>query len=425
MVYATKFHVLKRTLCIAAVTAAMIWQPAQASEKLVVMGHKVHQDTITAGPTGDVTEEWRKSHNATVEWITLGNDPLRERLFRELSLGNTTVNIGFVLNAWATPNIAALLTPLDEYLNKEPIEKFDDISQPMTKAMTFGGKVYAIPYRHATQGLHYNEAIFKERGISGPPATAEELIEDARKLSFTRPDGTRTYGLVLGAYTHQISLLRAMGGEFITPEMKFGGPPEALVNYYQTINALFKEGVLPEAMTTFDQNSPLEWMSQGRVAMVIYPMARNAQLNDPKRSKYPGQIKTVAVPAATGSGHEVAPGIFEYWAMAIPANAKNKDLAWSFIREASSPENTVREALAGNGPVRASAYDDPKVREMLPYADEERKSFLAGSPAIPAFDNTARVADIWSETFQAAMLGLMSPEDAAAELKKRVSALLP
>jgi len=425
MVDATRIDVLKRTLCFAAAMAALIWQPALASEKLVVMGHRVHQDTATAGPTGDVTMEWRKAHDATIEWITLGNDPLRERLFRELSLGETAVNIGFVLNAWATPKIAGLLTPLNDHLKKEPIEKFDDVSQQMTKAMTFGGKVYAIPYRHATQGLHYNEAIFKERGIAKPPATVEELIADARKLSFTRADGTKVHGLVIGAYTHQISLLRAMGGEFITPDMKFGGPEKALVNYYRTINALFKEGVLPEAMTTFDQNTPLEWMSQGRVAMVVYPMARNAQLNDPKRSKYPGQIKTIAVPAAAGSGQAVAPGIFEFWAMAIPANAKNKDLAWSLIRELSAPQNTVREALAGNGPVRATAYDDPKVREQLPYADEERKAFLNGSPAIPAFDNTAKVADIWNETFQSAMLGFMSPEDAAAELKKRVSALLP
>ncbi len=414
-----------KTLGAAAVMAALMWQPAMASEKLVVMGHRVHQDTATAGPTGDVTAEWRKGHDATIEWITLGNDPLRERLFRELSLGETSVNIAFVLNGWATPKIARLLTPLDDYLKKEPIANFDDISQQMLKAMSFGGKVYAIPYRHATQGLHYNEAIFKERGIAKPPATTEELIADARKLSFTRADGTRVYGLVLGAYTHQIALLRAMGGEFVTPDMKFGGPDKVLVNYYRTINALFKEGVLPQAMTTFDQNTPLEWMSQGRVAMVIYPMARNAQLNDPKRSKYPGQIKTIAVPAAAGSGKTVAPGIFEFWAMAIPANAKNKDLAWSLIRELSTPQNTVREALAGNGAVRASAYDDPKVRAMLPYADEERKSFLSGSPAIPAFDNEAKVADIWNETFQSAMLGLTSPESAAAELKKRVSALLP
>ena len=79
-----------------AITALFAAGPALAAEKLVVMGHRVHQDAATKGPGGDVTAAWRTANNAEIEWITLGVDPLRERLFRELSLGETAVNIGFV-----------------------------------------------------------------------------------------------------------------------------------------------------------------------------------------------------------------------------------------------------------------------------------------------------------------------------------------
>lgn len=411
---------------IAAVVGVVLFvYPAVAAEKIVVMGHRVHQDTATVGTGGDVTADWRKTNDTNVEWITLGNDPLRERLFRELSLGETTVNVGFVLNAWATPKIAKLFTPLNDYQAKAPIANFADISQSMLKAMTFDGKIYAIPYRHATNGLHYNESFFKERGIDHRPRTVEELIDYAKRLTYVRPDGTHMTGLVLGAYSHQIALLRAMGGAFITPELKFGGPDKAIVAYYQTIRDLFTAGALPKAMPTFDQNSPLEWMSQGRTAMVIYPMARNAQMNDPRLSKHAGQVNVMVVPAAAGSGLAVAPAIFEFWAAAIPANAKNKDLAWSFIRHLSTPDSTVREALNGNGPARASAYEDPRLRQKLTYADEERKAFLNGEAVIPAFDNYAKAAEIWKENFEAVMLGFMSPSDAAADLRRRVSALLP
>lgn len=417
-------RVFKGILTAAGVAGLLCFNPAAAVEKIVVMGHRVHQDAATTGPGGDVTAAWRKANNVNVEWITLGLDPLRERLFRELSLGESAVNVGFVLNAQATPLLAKRFAPLNDYLAKAPIAEFAGISASMVKAMTFDGKIYAIPYRHATQGLHYNEAFLKERGIDHPPRTVEELIDYAKRLTYVQADGNRVSGLVLGAYSHQIALLRAMGGAFITPDLKFGGSDKALVAYYQTIRDLFAAGVLPKAMPTFDQNTPLEWMMQGRAAMVIYPMARHIQMNTPKLSKHAGQVKTIAIPPAAGSGLTVAPAILEFWAAGIPANTKNKDLAWSLIRHLSAPESTVSEALNGNGPVRVATYDDPRLRQMLPYALEERKAVLSGEPAIPAFENAPKAADIWKENFEAAMLGLMSPAEAAADLRTRVSALL-
>lgn len=407
-----------------AITALFATGTALAAEKLVIMGHRVHQDVATKGPGGDITAAWRTANNAEIEWITLGIDPLRERLFRELSLGETAVNVGFILNAQATPQIAKRFTPLNDYLAKAPIADFSGLSPSMIKSMTFDGKIYAIPFRHATQGLHFNEAHFKERGIDHPPKTVEQLIDYAKRLTYVQPDGNKVSGLVLGAYSHQIALLRAMGGSFITPDLKFGGPDKALVAYYQTIRELFVAGVLPKAMPTFDQNTPLEWMMQGRTAMVIYPMARNAQMNDPKLSKHAGRVKTVAIPAAAGSGQAVAPGVFEVWAAGIPINTKNKDLAWSLIRHLSAPESTTSKALNGNGPVRLAAYDDARLQQLLPYAREERSALLNGEPAIPAFENAPKAADIWKENFEAVMLGLMTPAEAAADLRKRVSALL-
>src|SRR5690606_34522756 len=154
-----------------------------------------------------------------------------------------------------------------------------------------------------------------------------------------------------------------------------------LTSYFALIRELFEAGVLPEATTTFDQNTPLEWMLQGRAAMTIYPTARNVQMNDPKLSRFPGDIETFAVPGS--SAGTPAPGIFEFWAMAIPRNSADKEAAWDFIRHVSTQEATTLEALNGNGPVRASTYDDPRVREQIAYADEERKAFLSGEPAIP------------------------------------------
>ena len=40
-------------------------------------------------------------------------------------------------------------------------------------------------------------------------------------------------------------------------------------------------------------------------------------------------------------------------------------------------------ALNGNGPVRASTYEDPKFRLTVPYADEERRVLLVARIPLP------------------------------------------
>ena len=57
--------------------------------------------------------------------------------------------------------------------------------------------------------------------------------------------------------------------------------------------------------------------------------------------------------------------------MCIPKSARNKPLAWSLIQDLSSKENTLKAALNGNGPVRASTYADARFASTVPYAAAE------------------------------------------------------
>ena len=116
-------------------------------------------------------------------------------------------------------------------------------------------------------------------------------------------------------------------------------------------------------------------MQTGRAAMSLQSMGRNRIYNDPQKSKFPGKIKTVAVPAAkTLAGkYDAAPAKVEFWGMVIPRNARRKDLAWSFIKAMSAKEATLTAALNGNGPVRNSTYADAGFGSIVPYAAEERR----------------------------------------------------
>ena len=68
------------------------------------------------------------------------------------------------------------------------------------------------------------------------------------------------------------------------------------------------------------------------------------------------------------------------WAMAIPRNGRNKERAWSLIRYLSTRESTIAETLNGNGPVRPSAYEDARVKALIPYAAAEKEALAQRAP---------------------------------------------
>jgi multiple sugar transport system substrate-binding protein len=113
------------------------------------------------------------------------------------------------------------------------------------------------------------------------------------------------------------------------------------------------------------------------------------------------------------------------WAMAIPKNARDKALSWSFIKEVSSKVNTIHAAVNGNGPVRLSAYDDPKVRELAPWADFERKALPTAVLVLPGFEQAARAMDIFMEEVQRVMLGQAEPLEGMKSARARIEPLLP
>jgi multiple sugar transport system substrate-binding protein len=401
----------------------------QKPEKLYVASHRVHMTVAVGTQAGDVTAAWRQRNGVGVEWLTFDTNPLHERLFRELALPETTIDVGFIVNFRAVPALANLLEPLDAYQTREPIEDFPDFFPGMVDAMRFGGKLYGIPYRHASSGMHFNEALLKERGLSGPPKSAEEFIEYARKLTYTRADGTQVHGFVIEGdnYPNIVDLARAWDGDFITSDYRIATTEKGMMNAITTLREFYKDGVLPRSFTAIKGEEVNVWMQQGRAAMTLTSMSRNRIYNDPEKSKFPGQIKTTTIPISKdfASKFQVAPAKVEFWAMVIPKNAKNKALAWSLIREMSSKDNTAKAALNGNGPVRNSTYDNADFTSKLPYAEAERAVLKVSRVPLPAFDNAAKAADIFVEEMQAAVLGMKDGKSAMQSVEDRVKPLLP
>lgn len=422
-------RITRRTLL--AGTAAALAAPAlhaQTPNRLNVFAHRVHRTVATGAQGGDITTAFTQRTGTQIEWVTFDTGPLQERLFREASLPETSVDVGFVLNTQATPRAASLFEPLDAFMRRDPIEAPEDVFPGMMSGLTVGGQLIGLPFRHASSGLHYNQTFFEERGLSaGPPATIEALAEAARRTSFSR-NGQPVVGLVLPGVTYPnvIDIARAWDGEFITPDMRVACNEPPMVQAVTLLRQLFQAGAFPRNFAAINTEDVNVWMQTGRAAMVINSMGRNQIYNDPARSQFPGRIATTTIPISeTLRGkYEVAPAKVEFWGMAIPKASRNKERAWAFMKEMLTRQNTVKAALNGNGPVRNSAYDDATFRSRVPYADAERAVMRVARVPMPAFDNAQRAADMFKEECEAAVLGLKEPQRAMDDLARRVRPLL-
>lgn len=299
---------------------------------VTALGHRVHQTSATTGPGGDATEAWRKQARAAVNWVTFGDvNAIHERLLREVTLTETSIDLAYLLNGRAVPRNLKLFEPLDALLKDAPLEDFTDFAPGLVAPLKVDGALHGIPVRHATNALIYNEALLEERGITKLPATFEELIEVARKLTFKRDDGTQVSGLAFTAVfaSNFLTLARCLGGDYMTSDGKLVAAEAPMVKALTVLADLYKAGVLPRNFATVNNEEITTWMQQGRAAMTINPFARLVTYNDPAKGKYGGRFKSLLPPMASDLVGKVAfaPTV-EFWSLVIPRNSRQKPLSW-------------------------------------------------------------------------------------------------
>ncbi|MFD2263397.1 ABC transporter substrate-binding protein [Lacibacterium aquatile] len=398
---------------------------AQGAKTLNILSHKVHQNSLTTGKAGDLTEAWRGANGATVNWSTFDIGPLQDRLFREASLGQSDFDIGFLLNGRAVPAVADLFEPLTPYQAKLPVEDFGDFAPGLVKAMTMKGNLFAVPFRHATNGLFYNEEYLTAKGVS-VPRSLEELVEAAKMLTFKREDGAPVIGCVLSGTLAYIPVMfaRAYGGDFITEDYQVIPNKDAVVKALTTLRELMEAGALPRNFAATSNDDQVTWMQQGRAAFTMLPFSRWAQLNNAEQSRFPGKIQATELPVSSTLGDKPMAAAVEFWSMAVLKNSKNKELAWNFIQAMSSKANTLGAARNGNGPVRVSTYKDPALTAAVPTTETESRALSNARATYPAFAEASRAEAIFVEETQAAVLGRKSAKEAVDSTIERVKPLV-
>lgn len=218
----------------------------------------------------------------------------------------------------------------------------DAYPKSITSGVTVDGKIYGYPNEIDLYALNYNKALFQEAGISAPPATWNDLVADAKKL--TKYDGSgkitqQGFGIITswnsGVVHPWLSLVNSNGGELLTsdhkPQLTSTAAQQTADLYHQLIAV---DRTTDPAMGEANASTTgpfLDNFANGKTAMIIMANWWESTLKDSMKDNFKN-VATAPIPMGpSGSGsHSVSYS----WSDVVSAHASQDQqaAAWKFLK---------------------------------------------------------------------------------------------
>lgn len=340
----------------------------EAGGKIVVWGASdSNLDTLIA-------EFESQNPEYTVEYSTYSWDALHNKLVAAVA-GGASPDVSQAADQ-EVGEFATLggLTALDDFREAQGYSEGDFLPNSW-EPFTIDGVSYAAPAYTDVRGLFYRTDLFAEAGISGPPATLDELISVGKQLS----NGVDQFGFAdqTGQLdVHVVSwLVYAFGGDFYSEDGTTATvtSPEVIsaLEYYQS---LYTEDVAPQDPAL--RVDPWQGFKEGYYAMAHSgPWWMALQ-----KSEAPEIADSWALaPLPAGAVSDTVYGHPNPWI--VPAGAKNLDGAYAWLAFMMEPVNQASWFLQTYLlPSRVDAYadsrlaDDQMMQQWLTLADRPTNS---------------------------------------------------
>jgi len=322
---------------------------------------------------------------------------------------------------------AGYTVDLTPWIKRDAAEiKVDDIYPSLMSALGgYGAKQVAFPFAGYANVLAYRKDLYEAAGLK-PPATMEELVADAIKLTDAKK---KIYGFVAngqkGPAVAQdwMQYNRQFGGSILDAHGKPALNSAANIASVAAYKKLFDEAAPPGA-ADYDWGGREESFKQGLVANMQTWSIGAASYDDPAASKVVGKDGIMLTPSAKGQPLKYGIG---GWALAINADidAKKQDAAWAFIKWATSPEVHKDLNLHGAGSyLRKSELTDADLLAKYPFLPVIATSFENGDgdfrPRIPQYPE---LQDLIGGAINAVLVGSVDPKTALDDIQAKAEAL--
>jgi len=310
------------------------------------------------------------------------------------------------------------LVDLTPYLKKDR-EYTSRIYPEILQNWVFDGKNYGLPFYISKTLLFYNKNLFKEAGLSGPPATFDELLAYAAKMTKGEKSGFMTLN-----FDWLYWPLFAMNGvELLTPDLTQAAfnTPQAVTMLDRLAQAT-KAGHINKISWTGRWVEPNSAFAAGNIGML--------QAHAPAFLWMKGKGKWMdekTVGAAHVPGNWSTPNSH---ALLISKACKYPDVAWDFAKIATSGDGAYEMGLGTNNltgdretNARLFAYFEKNIPAVVPVLKTQLEHFdkLTGNWPVA---KDAQIKEAFYPALQDALLGRKSAKDALAAAEKKVNRVL-
>jgi multiple sugar transport system substrate-binding protein len=285
--------------------------------------------------------------------------------------------------SWESSNMGLFCQPggfedLGPWLERDGVD-MANFAEATLSYTQFNGVRCALPLLADAYGLYYNQALFEEAGLEGPPTSVSELAEYAKQLTKRDDDGSLAvvgFNPLFGFYENTPSRYATMfGADWVNEagESVLGTDPawanalswqKELVDWYGY-----------DDLVAFQTGAGDEWTASnafhtGKVAMNLDGEWRTAFI---AREAPDLDYGTAPVPVADDQPDLYGSGYINGTIVGIPSNAANKEQAWALVKYLTTDDAALAKLSNGlrNVPSTKSSAEHPDL-----VRDEDFETFL-------------------------------------------------
>ena len=291
--------------------------------------------------------------------------------------------------------------------------------------VTRNGKIYGMPWLMDVKYFMYNKDMLQKAGITNPPTTWEELVDQAKTI---KSKGIAEFPIIWswnqkeGVVCDYAVLLYGNGGSFVDangkPAFNNDKGVQALAWMKQTID----DGLSNPSSVSSDENAVEADFLAGKSAFAVNWLFQYADSNDASKSQIVGQAAFAPMPVFKAGMDAGVKGssVDGSSSFAIMATTPYPDQTWKFLTYLASNEVQMKysaemlpvwqtdfqgdalKTLEGATPTNPVTV--PAFLAQFPYANER--------PTVPYYNEASAALQL---AIQEALTGVKSPKDALDE----------
>ncbi|WP_182000170.1 extracellular solute-binding protein, partial [Klebsiella variicola] len=269
--------------------------------------------------------------------------------------------------------------------------------------VVYQGKTLGMPWILDTKYLYYNKAMLDKAGIKTPPASWQQVMDDAKVL---KDKGIVKYPLVWSwsqaeaLVCDYTTLVSGFGGSFYQ-NGKLDFSTSASLKAVTLMKTSLDQGLSNPASREYLEEDVRKAFSNGDAAFALNWTYMYNMANDPKQSKVAGDVGIVPAPGDTPDKPGAVNGSM---GLGIAKASQHPEEAWQYIHYLTS--QPVQDKYAKLSlPVWKASYQDPAVakgQESLIAAADKSLNVMLSRPETADY---SRLSNTLQQQLQSVLQG--------------------